>query len=126
MDEFHELRETLAIFADTLQETAQDEGELMDTLIELNEQLGERIFLTALANGKLAGWYIHKDAPLYYAESREAFDLAKAITAYIKGFYLLSEANEHVGLFTYDERLEASRSVAERIEKLTEGDDDDE
>lgn len=82
MDEFHELRETLAIFADTLQETAQDEGELLDTLIELNEQLGERIFITALANGKLAGWYIHKDAPLYYAESREAFDLAKAITAY--------------------------------------------
>ena len=125
MDEFHELRETLVIFADTLQETAQDEGQLTDTLIELNEQLGERIFLTALANGKLAGWYIHKDAPLYYAESREAFDLAKAITAYIKGFYLLSEANEHVGLFTYEERLEASRSVAERITKLTEGDDDE-
>lgn len=70
---------------------------------------------------KLAGWYIHKDAPIYYAESREAFDLAKAITAYIKGFYLLSEANEHVGLFTYEERLEVSRSVAERIAKLTEG-----
>ena len=112
MDEFHELRETMVIFLDTLQETAQEEGQLMDTLIELNTQLGERIFLTALANGKLAGWYIHKDAPLYYAESREAFDLAKAITAYIKGFYLLSEANEHVGLFTYEERLEASRSVA--------------
>lgn len=125
MDEFHELQETLVIFLDTLQETAQDEGELLDTLIELNDQLGERIFLTALANGKLAGWYIHKDAPLYYAESREAFDLAKAITAYIKGFYLLSEANEHVGLFTYDERLEASRSVAERITKLTEGDNDE-
>ena len=124
MDEFHELRETLAIFADTLQETARDEGTLIDTLIELNDQLGERIFLTALANGKLAGWYIHKDAPLYYAESREAFDLAKAITAYIKGFYLLSEANEHVGLFTYEERLEASRSVAERIAKLTEDDDE--
>lgn len=124
MDEFHELRETLVIFADTLQETARDEGELLDTLIELNEQLGERIFLTALANGKLAGWYIHKDAPLYYAESREAFDLAKAITAYIKGFYLLSEANEHVGLFTYDERLEASRSVAERIDEMK-GDDDE-
>ena len=57
MDEFHELRETLAIFTDTLQETARDEGTLMDTLIELNEQLGERIFITALANGKLAGWY---------------------------------------------------------------------
>lgn len=125
MDEFHELQETLVIFLDTLQETAQDEGELLDTLIELNDQLGERIFLTALANGKLAGWYIHKDAPLYYAESREAFDLAKAIMAYIKGFYLLSEANEHVGLFTYEERLEASRSVAERITKLTEGDDDE-
>lgn len=125
MDEFHELQETLVIFADTLQETAQDEGELLDTLIELNEQLGERIFITALANGKLAGWYIHKDAPLYYAESREAFDLAKAITAYIKGFYLLSEANEHVGLFTYEERLEASRSIAERIAKLTEDDDDE-
>lgn len=124
MDEFHELQETLVIFLDTLQETAQDEGELLDTLIELNDQLGERIFLTALANGKLAGWYIHKDAPLYYAESREAFDLAKAITAYIKGFYLLSEANEHVGLFTYEERLEASRFVAERIAKLTEGDDE--
>ena len=123
MDEFHELQETLVIFADTLQETAQDEGTLIDTLIELNDQLGERIFLTA--NGKLAGWYIHKDAPLYYAESREAFDLAKALTAYIKGFYLLSEANEHVGLFTYEERLEASRSVAERIAKLTEGDDDE-
>ena len=125
MDEFHELQETLVIFLDTLQETAQDEGELTDTLIELNDQLGERIFLTALANGKLAGWYIHKDAPLYYAESREAFDLAKALTAYIKGFYLLSEANEHVGLFTYDERLEASRSIAERIAKLTEDDDDE-
>lgn len=125
MGEFHELRETMVIFLDTLQETAQEEGQLMDTLIELNTQLGERIFLTALANGKLAGWYIHKDAPLYYAESREAFDLAKAITAYIKGFYLLSEANEHVGLFTYEERLEASRSVAERIAKLTEGDDDE-
>lgn len=125
MDEFHELRETMVIFLDTLQETAQEEGQLMDTLIELNEQLGERIFLTALANGKLAGWYIHKDAPLYYAESREAFDLAKAITAYIKGFYLLSEANEHVGLFTYEERLEASRFVVERIAKLTEGDDDE-
>lgn len=125
MDEFHELRKTLAIFLDTLQETAQEEGQLTDTLIELNEQLGERIFLTALANGKLAGWYIHKNAPIYYAESREAFDLAKAITAYIKGFYLLSEANEHVGLFTYEERLEASRSVAERIANLTEDDDDE-
>ena len=125
MDEFHELRETMVIFLDTLQETAQEEGQLMDTLIELNTQLGERIFLTALANGKLAGWYIHKDAPIYYAESREAFDLSKAITAYIKGFYLLSEANEHVGLFTREERLEASRSVAERIAKLTEGDDDE-
>lgn len=125
MDEFHELQETLVIFLDTLQETAQEEGQLLDTLVELNDQLGERIFLTALANGKLAGWYIHKDAPIYYAESREAFDLAKAITAYIKGFYLLSEANEHVGLFTYEERLEASRSVAERIAKLTEGDDDE-
>lgn len=124
MDEFYELQETLVIFADTLQETAQEEGQLLDTLVELNEQLGERIFLTALANGKLAGWYIHKDAPIYYAESREAFDLAKAITAYIKGFYLLSEANEHVGLFTYEERLEASRSVAERIAKLTEDDDE--
>lgn len=124
MDEFHELQETLVIFLDTLQETAQEEGQLLDTLVELNEQLGERIFLTALANGKLAGWYIHKDAPIYYAESREAFDLAKAITAYIKGFYLLSEANEHVGLFTYEERLEASRSVAERIAKLTEDDDE--
>lgn len=124
MDEFHELRETMVIFLDTLQETAQEEGQLMDTLIELNDQLGERIFLTALANGKLAGWYIHKDAPLYYAESREAFDLAKAITDYIKGFYLLSEANEHVGLFTYEERLEASRSVAERIDEMK-GDDDE-
>lgn len=124
MDEFHELQETLVIFLDTLQETSQEEGQLLDTLVELNEQLGERIFLTALANGKLAGWYIHKDAPIYYAESREAFDLAKAITAYIKGFYLLSEANEHVGLFTYEERLEASRSVAERIAKLTEDDDE--
>lgn len=124
MDEFHELQETLVIFLDTLQETAQEEGQLLDTLVELNEQLGERIFLTALVNGKLAGRYIHKDAPIYYAESREAFDLAKAITAYIKGFYLLSEANEHVGLFTYEERLEASRSVAERIAKLTEDDDE--
>ena len=41
------------------------------------------------------------------------------------GRQLLSEANEHVGLFTYEERLEASRSVAERIAKLTEGDDDE-
>lgn len=28
-------------------------------------------------------------------------------------------------IFTYEERLEASRSVAERIAKLTEGDDDE-
>lgn len=40
MDEFYELQETLVIFADTLQETAKDEGTLTDTLIELNEQLG--------------------------------------------------------------------------------------
>lgn len=126
MDELHELREMITICADALQETAQEEQQMTDALIMLNESMGEFIVVTALSNGKLAAWYIHKDAPLYYTDGNVAYQIAQAITNYIKGFYLLTAVNEKPSQLTESERIQISHRIAERIEKLTEGDDDDE
>ena len=124
MDDLHELREMITICADALQETAQEEQQMTDALIMLNEIMGEFIVVTALPNGKLAAWYIHKDAPLYYTDGNVAYQIAQELTNYIKGFYLLTTVNEKPSQLTDSERIQISHRIAERIAKLTEDDDE--
>ena len=124
MDDLHELREMITICADALQETAQEEQQMTDALLMLNESMGEFVVVTALPNGKLATWYIHKDAPLYYTDGAVAYQIAKAITNYIKGFYLLTTVNEKPSQLTDSERIQISHRIAERIDEMR--DDDDE
>lgn len=124
MDDLHELREMITICADALQETAQEEQQMTDALIMLNEIMGEFIVVTALPNGKLAAWYIHKDAPLYYTDGDVAYQIAQDITNYIKGFYLLTTVNEKPSQLTDSERIQISHRIAERIDEMR--DDDDE
>ena len=124
MDDLHELREMITICADELQEAAQEDKKMTDAMITLNPSLGEYIVLTALPNGKLAAWYIHKDAPLYYTDGDVAYQIAKAITNYIKGFYLLTTVNEKPSQLTDSERIQISHRIAERIDEMK-GDDDE-
>lgn len=124
MDDLHELREMITICADALQETAQEEQQMTDALIMLNEIMGEFIVVTALPNGKLAAWYIHKDAPLYYTDGNVAYQIAQELTNYIKGFYLLTTVNEKPSQLTDSERIQISHRIAERIDEMR--DDDDE
>lgn len=124
MDDLHELREMITICADALQETAQEEQQMTDALIMLNEIMGEFIVVTALPNGKLAAWYIHKDAPLYYTDGDVAYQIAQELTNYIKGFYLLTTVNEKPSQLTDSERIQISHRIAERIDEMR--DDDDE
>ena len=121
MDDLHELREMITICADALQETAQEEQQMTDALIMLNEIMGEFIVVTALPNGKLAAWYIHKDAPLYYTDGNQ---IAQELTNYIKGFYLLTTVNEKPSQLTDSERIQISHRIAERIDEMK-GDDDE-
>lgn len=124
MDDLHELREMITICADELQETAQEEQQMTDALIMLNEIMGEFIVVTALPNGKLAAWYIHKDAPLYYTDGNVAYQIAQELTNYIKGFYLLTTVNEKPSQLTDSERIQISHRIAERIDEMK-GDDDE-
>lgn len=124
MDDLHELREMITICADALQETAQEEQQMTDALIMLNEIMGEFIVVTALPNGKLAAWYIHKDAPLYYTDGNAAYQIAQELTNYIKGFYLLTTVNEKPSQLTDSERIQISHRIAERIDEMK-GDDDE-
>lgn len=124
MDDLHELREMITICADALQETAQEEQQITDALIMLNEIMGEFVVVTALPNGKLAAWYIHKDAPLYYTDGNVAYQIAQELTNYIKGFYLLTTVNEKPSQLTDSERIQISHRIAERIDEMR--DDDDE
>lgn len=124
MDDLHELREMITICADALQETAQEEQQMTDALIMLNEIMGEFIVVTALPNGKLAVWYIHKDAPLYYTDGNVAYQIAQELTNYIKGFYLLTTVNEKPSQLTDSERIQISHRIAERIDEMK-GDDDE-
>lgn len=124
MDDLHELREMITICADALQETAQEEQQMTDALIMLNEIMGEFIVVTALPNGKLAAWYIHKDAPLYYTDGNVAYQIAQELTNYIKGFYLLTTVNEKPSQLTDSERIQISHRIAERIDEMK-GDDDE-
>lgn len=124
MDDLHELREMITICADALQETAQEEQQMTDALIMLNEIMGEFIVVTALPNGKLAAWYIHKDAPLYYTDGNVAYQIAQELTNYIKGFYLLTTVNEKPSQLTDSERIQISHRIAERINEMK-GDDDE-
>ena len=114
----------ITICADALQETAQEEQEMTDALIMLNESMGEFIVVTALPNSKLAAWYIHKDAPLYYTDGDVAYQIAQELTNYIKGFYLLTTVNEKPSQLTDSERIQISHRIAERIDEMK-GDDDE-
>ena len=124
MDDLHELREMITICADELQEAAQENQKMTDALIMLNESMGEFIVVTALSNGKLAAWYIHKDAPLYYTDSNVAYQIAQELTNYIKGFYLLTKVNEKPSQLTDSERIQISHRIAERIDEMR-GDNDE-
>lgn len=123
MDDLHELREMLTICADELQETAQEDQKMTDAMVMLDSSMGEFIVLTSLANGKLTAWYIHKDAPLYYADDLVAYKLATSVVNYIKGFYLLTKVNEKPSQLTESEQVEISRRIATRIDEMR-GDDE--
>ena len=124
MDDMHELREMMTICADELQEAAQENQKMTDALIMLNESMGEFIVVTALPNGKLAAWYIHKDAPLYYTDDLVAHKLATSVVNYIKGFYLLTAVNEKPSQMTESENLQICHRIAARIDEMR-GDDDE-
>lgn len=118
MDDLHELREMLTICADELQEVAQDDKKMTDAMMMLDSRMGEFIVVTALPNGKLAAWYIHKDAPLYYADDLVAHKLATSVVNYIKGFYLLTKVNEKPSQLTESEQVQVSHRIATRIDEM--------
>lgn len=118
MDDLHELREMLTICADELQEVAQDDKKMTDAMMMLDSSMGEFIVVTALPNGKLAAWYIHKDAPLYYADDIVAHKLATSVVNYIKGFYLLTKVNEKPSQLTESEQVRVSHRIATRIDEM--------
>lgn len=118
MDDLHELREMLTICADELQEVAQDDKKMTDAMIMLDSSMGEFIVVTALPNGKLAAWYIHKDAPLYYADDLVAHKLATSVVNYVKGFYLLTKVNEKPSQLTESEQVQVSHRIATRIDEM--------
>lgn len=118
MDDLHELREMLTICADELQEVAQDDKKMTDAMMMLDSSMGEFIVVTALPNGKLAAWYIHKDAPLYYADDLVAHKLATSVVNYIKGFYLLTRVNEKPSQLTESEQVQVSHRIATRIDEM--------
>lgn len=118
MDDLHELREMLTICADELQEVAQDDKKMTDAMMMLDSSMGEFIVVTALPNGKLAAWYIHKDAPLYYADDLVAHKLATLVVNYIKGFYLLTKINEKPSQLTESEQVQVSHRIATRIDEM--------
>lgn len=118
MDDLHELREMLTICADELQEVAQDDKKMTDAMMMLDSSMGEFIVVTALPNGKLAAWYLHKDAPLYYADDLVAHKLATSVVNYIKGFYLLTKVNEKPSQLTESEQVRVSHRIATRIDEM--------
>lgn len=118
MDDLHELREMLTICADELQEVAQDDKKMTDAMMMLDSSMGEFIVVTALPNGKLAAWYIHKDAPLYYVDDLVAHKLATSVVNYIKGFYLLTKVNEKPSQLTESEQVQVSHRIATRIDEM--------
>lgn len=118
MDDLHELREMLTICADELQEVAQDDEKMTDAMMMLDSSMGEFIVVTALPNGKLAAWYIHKDAPLYYVDDLVAHKLATSVVNYIKGFYLLTKVNEKPSQLTESEQVQVSHRIATRIDEM--------
>ena len=118
MDDLHELREMLTICADELQEVAQDDKKMTDAMMMLDSSMGEFIVVTALPNGKLAAWYIHKDAPLYYTDDIVAHKLATSVVNYIKGFYLLTKVNEKPSQLTESEQVRVSHRIATRIDEM--------
>ena len=118
MDDLHELREMLTICADERQEVAQDDKKMTDAMMMLDSSMGEFIVVTALPNGKLAAWYIHKDAPLYYADDLVAHKLATSVVNYIKGFYLLTQVNEKPSQLTESEQVQVSHRIATRIDEM--------
>lgn len=118
MDDLHELREMLTICADELQEVAQEDQKMTDAMMMLDSSMGEFIVVTALPNGKLAAWYIHKDAPLYYADDLVAHKLATSVVNYIKGFYLLTKVNEKPSQLTESEQVQVSHRIATRIDEM--------
>ena len=118
MDDLHELREMITICADELQEVAQDDKKMTDAMMMLDSSMGEFIVVTALPNGKLAAWYIHKDAPLYYADDLVAHKLATSVVNYIKGFYLLTQVNEKPSQLTESEQAQVSHRIATRIDEM--------
>lgn len=118
MDDLHELREMLTICADELQEVAQDDKKMTDAMIMLDSSMGEFIVVTALPNGKLAAWYIHKDAPLYYADDLVAHKLATSVVNHVKGFYLLTKVNEKPSQLTESEQVQVSHRIATRIDEM--------
>lgn len=118
MDDLHELREMLTICADELQEVAQDDKKMTDAMMMLDSSMGEFIVVTALPNGKLAAWYIHKDAPLYYADDLVAHKLATSVVNYIKGFYLLTKVNEKPSQLTESEQVQVRHRIATRIDEM--------
>lgn len=118
MDDLHELREMITICADELREVAQDDKKMTDAMMMLDSSMGEFIVVTALPNGKLAAWYIHKDAPLYYADDLVAHKLATSVVNYIKGFYLLTKVNEKPSQLTESEQVQVSHRIATRIDEM--------
>ncbi len=118
MDDLHELREMLTICADELQEVAQDDKKMTDAMMMLDSSMGEFIVVTALPNGKLVAWYIHKDAPLYYADDLVAHKLATSVVNYIKGFYLLTKVNEKPSQLTESEQVQVRHRIATRIDEM--------
>ena len=118
MDDLHELREMITICADELQEVAQDDKKMTDAMMMLDSSMGEFIVVTALPNGKLAAWYIHKHAPLYYADHLVAHKLATSVFNYIKGFYLLTQVNEKPSQLTESEQAQVSHRIATRIDEM--------
>lgn len=118
MDDLHELREMLTICADELQEVAKNDKKMTDAMMMLDSSMGEFIVVTALPNGKLAAWYIHKDAPLYYVDDLVAHKLATSVVNYIKGFYLLTKVNEKPSQLTESEQVQVSHRIATRIDEM--------
>lgn len=118
MDDLQELREMITICADELQEVAQEDQKMTDAMMMLDSSMGEFIVVTALPNGKLAAWYIHKDAPLYYADDLMAHKLATSVVNYIKGFYLLTQVNEKPSQLTESEQVQVSHRIATRIDEM--------
>lgn len=103
---FHDLRKTLAIHADQLQDEAAENHCGVGAYLHLSSDSTEFFILHSVEDGRLTGAYHFGNVPIFRVDRHTPAELSAALVDFVKGFYELRRSITDDSIFddeTYEQ-----------------------